>query len=147
VGGTLGVKVVMLLCDAAQVADGKLYVLGGGWSQTGPDPVPSAIAMKLDVGWDETNTVHHWELFLEDSDGQPVFVATPEGNHPIEVRGDFEVGRPAGVAPGTPIDVPIAVGFGPLPLAPGRFTWRLTVDGQMDEDWVLSFMVRESPEA
>ena len=30
----------MMLCDAAQVSDGKLYVLGGGWSMTGPDPVP-----------------------------------------------------------------------------------------------------------
>ena len=36
----------MLLCDGAQVADGKLFVLGGGWSLTGPDPMPSAIAMK-----------------------------------------------------------------------------------------------------
>ena len=26
----------MLLCDSAQVADGKLFVLGGGWSLTGP---------------------------------------------------------------------------------------------------------------
>ena len=40
----------MMLCDAAQVADGKLYVLGGGWSLIGPDPMPSAIAMKIDVG-------------------------------------------------------------------------------------------------
>ena len=38
----------MLLCDAAQVADGKLYILGGGWSMTGPDPVPSAVALKID---------------------------------------------------------------------------------------------------
>ena len=34
----------MLLCDAAQVSDGKLFILGGGWSMTGPDPVPSAVA-------------------------------------------------------------------------------------------------------
>ena len=47
------VKVTMLLCDAAQVADGKLFVLGGGWSLTGPDPMPSAIALKIDVGWHE----------------------------------------------------------------------------------------------
>ena len=39
----------MLLCDSAQVADGKLYILGGGWSMTGPDPVPSAVALKIDV--------------------------------------------------------------------------------------------------
>ena len=76
---SLPVKVTMLLCDAAQVADGKLYVLGGGWSLTGPDPMPSAIAMKIDVDWHEAGEVHHWELFLEDADGRPVLVETPDG--------------------------------------------------------------------
>ena len=57
----------MLLCDAAQVSDGKLYILGGGWSMTGPDPVPSAVALKIDVDWHEAETSHHWELFLEAS--------------------------------------------------------------------------------
>ena len=61
----------MLLADSAQVADGKLYILGGGWSVTGPDPTPSAVAMKVGVDWHEFNTEHHWELFLEDADGQP----------------------------------------------------------------------------
>ena len=41
-------NVTMLLADSAQVADGKLYVLGGGWSLTGPDPTPSAVAIKLE---------------------------------------------------------------------------------------------------
>ena len=27
-------KVMLMLCDSAQVADGKLYILGGGWSIT-----------------------------------------------------------------------------------------------------------------
>jgi hypothetical protein len=66
----------MMLCDSAQVADGKLYVLGGGWSMTGPDPVPSAIALKIDVGWHEAESAHHWELYLEDADGGPVLVPT-----------------------------------------------------------------------
>ena len=69
---SLPVKVTMLLCDAAQVSDGKLYILGGGWSMTGPDPVPSAVALKIDVDWHEAETSHHWELFLEDADGRPV---------------------------------------------------------------------------
>jgi hypothetical protein len=34
------VKVTMLLADAAQAVDGKLYILGGGWTITGPDPIP-----------------------------------------------------------------------------------------------------------
>ncbi len=109
----------MMLCDAAQVSDGKLYVLGGGWSMTGPDPVPSAIALKIDVGWHEAESAHHWELFLEDADGRPVLVETPEGEHPVEVRGEFTVGRPPGIPEGSPIDVALAVNLGPLPLTPG----------------------------
>ena len=110
----------MMLCDAAQVSDGKLYVLGGGWSMTGPDPVPSAIALKIDVGWHEAEAAHHWELFLEDADGRPVLVETPEGEHPVEVRGEFTVGRPPGIPEGSPIDVALAVNLGPLPLTPGH---------------------------
>ena len=30
-------KILLMLCDAAQAVDGKLYVLGGGWSIT-PTP-------------------------------------------------------------------------------------------------------------
>ena len=132
-------KVTVLLADAAQAVDGKLYILGGGWSITS-GPAPSAIAMKLEIPWDQTNVAHHWELYLLDADGQPVMVPTPEGDQPVEARGDFEVGRPAGLPPGTPIDLPLAISIGPLPLgASGRYTWRLTVDGQTDEDWSVTF--------
>ena len=99
----------MMLCDSAQVADGKLYILGGGWSLTGPDPMPSAVAMKVDVGWHEAGSGHHWELYLEDADGQPVMVQTPDGTHPVEVRGEFHVARPDTVPEGTPIDVALSL--------------------------------------
>ncbi|MFC0082535.1 DUF6941 family protein [Aciditerrimonas ferrireducens] len=136
-------KVTMLLCDAAQVADGKLYILGGGWSLTGPEPVPSAIALKVEVGWHEVDTPHHWELFLEDADGRPVLVATPEGSQPVEVRGEFQVTRPTTVPEGTPIDVALAVNLGPLPLEPdSRYIWRLSIDGEANEDWALAFTTR-----
>jgi hypothetical protein len=135
----------MLLCDAAQVAEGKLYILGGGWSVTGPDPVPSAIALKIDVDWHETEQSHHWELFLEDADGRPVQVETGEGSFPVEVRGEFTVGHPNGVPEGSPVDVPLAVNIGPLPLPPAmRYTWRLTVDGEALT--ALSFTTRPRPE-
>ena len=42
-------KVTMLLADAAQAVNGKLYILGGGWSVAGPDPTPMAIALKMEV--------------------------------------------------------------------------------------------------
>lgn len=135
----------MLLCDSAQVADGKLYVLGGGWSLIGPDPTPTAVAMKVDVDWTEVDRPHHWELFLLDADGQPVVAVGPEGPQAIEVRGDFEVSRPDAVPPGSPVDVALALNFGPLPLAPGnRYSWRLVIDGESREDWALPFTTRPS---
>jgi len=40
-------RVTMLLADFAQVSDGKLTVVGGGWSLTGPEPVPFGIAILI----------------------------------------------------------------------------------------------------
>ncbi len=133
----------MLLADSAQVADGKLYILGGGWSVTGPDPVPSAVAVKVGVDAHEFNLEHHWELFLEDADGRLVQFETPEGMQSIEVRGDFSATDPIGVPLGTPVDVPIAVNFGPIPLNPGsRFTWRMVIDGESLPGATASFTTR-----
>lgn len=133
----------MLLADSAQVADGKLYILGGGWSVTGPDPTPSAVAMKVGVDWHEFNSNHHWELFLEDADGKQLSFDTPDGPQVIEVRGDFSATAPEGVPVGTPVDVPIAVNFGPIPLQPSeRFTWRLVIDGESLPGGTVSFTTR-----
>jgi len=105
----------MMLCDAAQVADGKLFILGGGWSLIGPDPMPSAIAIKVDVGWHEATRAHHWELFLMDEDGRRSLSKAPTVPSRLRCGGDFEVGRPEGVPEGSPVDVAVAVNFSPLP--------------------------------
>jgi hypothetical protein len=136
-------KVTMLLADAAQAVTGKLYVLGGGWSITGPDPAPSALAIKIEVPWDEANRPHRFVLALLTADGQPVTVPGPQGPQAIEVQGGLEVGRPAGLTPGTPLDSTLAINFGPLPVPPGgRYVWRLSIDGHTDEDWEVAFSTR-----
>ena len=139
---------------------------------TGPDPVPSAVALKIDVDWHEAETSHHWELFLEDADGKPVLMETPDGTQPVEVRGEFideadvavgamaeelavevDVGLPVDpiqmqpdviiLAEGSPIDVALAVNLGPIPLAPAtRFAWRLTIDGDSLPGASLGFTTR-----
>ena len=140
-------RAILLLADAAQVADGKLYLLGAGWSVTGPGPTPSAVAIKIEVPWDQTNVAHHFELELVDEDGQPVTMPAADGAaQPVQTAGSFEVGRPAGLRPGTPIDVPLAINIGPLALPPDqRFSWRLTIDGQSHEDWQANFSTRPMP--
>lgn len=138
-------RVTMLLADAAQAINGKLYILGGGWSIIGPDPVPSAIAIKIEVPWDEANKRHKLRLELLDADGKPVMLPTPLGEKPVQIEGDFEVGRPPGLKPGTPLDVAMALNVGPLPLkSDSRLVWKLSVDGHTQEDWQLAFTTRQT---
>jgi hypothetical protein len=133
----------MLLCDYAQMAEGKLYILGGGISIMGPDPTPFAVAVKADVAWHEAGVEHHWVLHLEDADGRPVMLETPDGSQPVEIRNDFMVPKPVMVPEGTSADWVLPVQFMPLPLPPGnRYILRLTIDGESHEDWALSFTVR-----
>src|SRR5438094_10551900 len=124
-------RVTMLLADAAQAINGKLYILGGGWSIIGPDPGPSAIAIKIEVPWDEANKRHKLKLELVDQDGQPVTVPTPTGEKPVQLQRDYEVGRPPGLKPGTPLDMAIVLNVGPIPIkADSRLIWRLYIYGQ-----------------
>lgn len=132
-----------MLADSAQVADGKLYILGGGWSVIGTEPVPTALAIKVEVDWHETDRNFHWELFLEDADGAPVLFEGPEGADAIEIRGELSTTRPQDVLEGVPVDVPMAINMGPLPLQAGaRYVWRLIVDGEAVEGGSIAFSTR-----
>lgn len=135
-------KVNLLLADWAQVVQGKLYVMGGGWSVTGPQPQPSAIALKIEVPWTQTNRRHEFKVELLDADGRPVVLPGPEGEKPVVMSGQFEVGRPPGVSPGTPLDMPLALTMGPLPLMAGRYLWKLSINNQTQEAWEAAFTVR-----
>ncbi len=141
-------KLTMLLCDSAQAVNGKLYVLGGGWNLIGPEPSPSALALQIDVPWDEANRQHHLRLTLVTDDGRPVNVPTPEGERPMEIGADFEVGRPAGHRAGTPLSVVMGINIGPLPLQPsGRYEWRCYINDRTDDDWRLGFSTRPAAPA
>ncbi len=136
-------KATLLLADYAVVSDGKLTIVGGGWSQTGPEPAPFGIGLLIQVPWDQANTMHSFAVQLLDADGESVVVDTDEeGEQPVAFGGDFEVGRPPGLKPGTPLDFPVAMNSTPLPLEPGRYEWRLTIDGESRQDWTLAFTVR-----
>lgn len=136
-------KVTLLLADFAQVVGGKLYIMGGGWSITGPNPSSSAIAGKIEVPWNETNRRHSLKLELLDADYKPVQIPTPGGNAPLVITGEFEVGRPAGLIQGSPLDLPLAFNIGPVPLEPGkRYIWKLTINSSTDKDWEVTFSTR-----
>lgn len=138
-------QITILLCDSAQAVGGKLYVLGGGWSITGPQPAPMAVAMKLSIPWSDANRRFNMKLSLVDADGHPVQLPTAPDGAPanVEVPFIFEAGRPAGLVPGTPLDGCFAVNFPPMPLALGaRYEWRVEVDGRCEDAWRVPFSVR-----
>ena len=135
----------MLLADAVRVAAGKLYILGGGWSISGPEPVQMAMAMKFDVPWHEADRDHEWELALLDADGRPVLCAAHR-EHPVRHAGRFHAHRPRDAHPGIALDVPVAVDLGTVAVPPGgRYVWKLTVDGAGHESWQAAFTCRPDP--
>ncbi|CAN5611767.1 hypothetical protein BH23CHL8_BH23CHL8_18870 [soil metagenome] len=131
----------MLLCDAVQEANGKLFILGGGWTYIGPEIGPMGVAILMEVPWADANKKHHFKLTLCNTDMAPVAVG-PEGQI-MQMEGEIEVGRPPGAPVGNPFMVPLALNVAPLPLAPdARFLWVLEVDGDTSADWQLGFNTR-----
>jgi hypothetical protein len=140
-GEAAPMEIQLILADAAQAVNGKVSMLGAGWSVTGTPTAPSAVVALIKVPWDRAN--EHLQLHLElvDEDGQPVLIPGPSGAAPVEFRGDLEAGRPAGLKPGTPIDASFVVSIPPLPLGSGRYVWSLELGG---ETVTTSFQVAES---
>lgn len=108
---------------------GKLHILGAGWDHLTVvgQPVGMALAILVKVPWDETNRRHDLEVRLLTDDGLPVEVQGTE----VQARGPIEVGRPAGLRPGTEITLPVAMGFQGLSLDQGRFVWEFRIAGDL----------------
>lgn len=94
-----------LLADHAEVVNGKLYLMGGGWDvlQSRQEPVPLrfAVALGVRVGWDETNRVIPVTVRVEDDDGAV---------H-AQAQGTVSVGRPPTLPPGWSQLAKLAVTF------------------------------------
>lgn len=123
-------QVTMLLCDSAQSVGGKLYILGGGWSQvhTPNTPLNMALAIKLSVPWGQANRPIPIKASLYDEDRHEV-VKLGEDQTPVEVEGNVETGRPPGLRPGTSLDAPLVLDFPGIALPSGGYQWVLEVDG------------------
>ena len=121
-----------MLCDFAEVLNGKLYTMGAGWSKFLLVPerkvVNISIAGVIYVPWDQTNLKDTITLALFDEDGK--LVENHDGKK-IQYEGPFEVGRPPGTIKGTELDVPFAFRFEQILLTAGRYEFRLNL-GQTD---------------
>lgn len=131
----------LLLCDHAQVAEGKLFINGGGIDTIrGPMLPPGCtVAIHLQIPWDRGNDPLDFVLELLTEDGESV--ASDENGLQIRFQGVVEVGRPPGLKPGTSLTLPLAVPVGGIQLPAGRYEWRLRFDGKSHETWQQTFTI------
>ena len=85
----------LILGDYVHVADGKLYLQGGGWERlTVNNGFPTkrmvGIATSILVPWDETNQTGNLEIEVQTEDGQLL----------AKINGQLKVGRPPDHPPG-----------------------------------------------
>lgn len=132
----------MILCDNAQAYDGKLSILGGGWTMTGPGPSPMGIGALIEFPPDGALVPHRFRLRLRNTAGETV--VDPNGNA-IQVEGQFDFALP-GTPPGSPIALPLAVNLPPLQLeAATRYVWELVVDDDEAGLAQVGFDTRPAP--
>lgn len=118
----------LLLCDHAEAINGKLYIMGAAWNmlQAPDQAITVALAIVVKVGWDEADQSHELIAELLDADGERIVV----NGEPVAPSGRFELGRPAGVKPGSTLNMPLAFNLTGLVLGVGQYEWRLTIDGE-----------------
>lgn len=128
----------IILADAAEVVNNKLYVIGGGWQHltinaSPPVPHACAVAVAFSVPWNETNQLHNIEILVGDQDG----------NELSNVDAQLEVGRPAGIPLGLAQRVHMAARMLMIFQTTGTHVISVHVEGQ--EKRRLTFEVVPGP--
>jgi len=122
-------EAILLLSDYAEAINGKLYIMGGGWTICRPGLRNMSVAIRVFVPWVDANAKHKLTLILQDENGNTVAL----GDTPKEVKneGSFEVGRPPGIPEGTDLDVTLVFTFNGLVLEPNKgYRWQLEINGE-----------------
>lgn len=115
-----------LLADSVQVANGKLFILGGGWARLTVDALPVnrafELAIRIVVPWNETNRKLSFEMQMADEDGKSLLEQV--------VRADISVGRPVQLKEGTDQVVPLTLRLPNVKLErEGRYAFTLAHGG------------------
>src|SRR5260370_41420563 len=92
-------RATMMLADHAQIADGKLFISGGGWSTCGPGPTPCAVVVIFHGPWQETRDKVSFALRPIDEDGRAATHPGATDRRPVHGHGHFEAPRPLGMTP------------------------------------------------
>lgn len=105
----------MLPADSGAVSEGKIFMLGGGWSLTSVPTPPFAVVVRIEVPRSEASEQHTLTPELLNDDFTPVTVQVPGEAVPLVATGQFEVGRPPGMTRESPFALPIVFNFQPRP--------------------------------
>lgn len=129
----------LILADSAEIANNKLYMLGGGWdlltvNSSFPVSRHVAIAAAFNVPWSATNQKHNVEISIVAEDASEALGG---------IAGEFEVGRPAGIPPGSAQRTQLAAEAVVEFKLPGAYSIRCKIDGQ--EQRPVPFRVVEGP--
>jgi hypothetical protein len=115
-----------MLADAAQVAEGKTFILGGGitilWRNQYPAPIACTLVMYLTHHRAESGTEHHLAIRFTDADGNPVLP---------ELRADIGVGEaPPHLPTNVTLGAPVVIPFPPIPVLqrPGSYAIEILID-------------------
>ncbi len=125
------IRANLLLCDAAQVVGGKLYILGGGWNMVGVQAgngVSFFVAIDLIIPWELTNRQLNLVVELLSEDREPVH--HPDNDQPVRAEGQLVVGRPPDARPGADLHTPLTIPFAPVPVDDGGYVCCLSIDGE-----------------
>ncbi len=123
----------MILCDFAEALNGKLYIMGGGWTRLtlaprAPSEQPKAtmaLAVILQVPWVRTNERLRVRLRLVTEDGQPCLDAD---DLPVQVDAEVEIGRPLGIRQGIPQSVTFSIKASDVIVNAAGYSWILEVN-------------------
>jgi hypothetical protein len=129
-----------MVADAATVADGKLYVHGGGWDSISTTAVPTthpsmAVALVVEAEWSETHVERDLHVALFDEDDHPLGIGAV---------GKLSFGHPPGLTHGSPVIQPLAITFAGTNFPRvGRYFFKVTID---EEEFArIRFAVKTLP--
>ncbi len=118
----------LILADSAQVADGKLFLLGGGWSlhRSGnfPSQIQFAIGLSVLVPWNEAGIRYPSTLTIADDAGVPIVPP---------LNGQIEVGKSDQIPNGMTQRALFAVNFNIALPRPGRYVVSATAGSSKTE--------------
>ena len=131
---------LLTVANHAEAINGLLYLSGAGWTDLrrpvqaeGPVPLNHiGIGVAILVPWDEANQRHRTSLRIENADGQEL----------VQIQWDLEVGRPAGLPPGS--DLRSVMAFNGEVQFPVAGIYRV-VAGVADHTRSVTFRIHDVP--